>query len=103
MRWIYILIDLFCVGPIQRYHVAFGARCAYCMIKTHVLKRDIMQSPANNITIMTYNILVGGKDGRMPAIEAVIRECEPDIVGVQEANDIAACHALADRMGMECI
>ncbi len=64
-----------------------------------------MQPPAsaNGITIMTYNILVGGNDGRMPAIEAVIRECDPDIVGVQEANDIAACHALADRLGMACV
>ncbi|HKD75484.1 MAG TPA: endonuclease/exonuclease/phosphatase family protein [Ktedonobacterales bacterium] len=64
-----------------------------------------MQPPANSntITIMTYNILVGGKDGRMPAIEAVIRECDPDVVGVQEANDIAACYALADRLGMECV
>lgn len=63
-----------------------------------------MHAAASDVlTIMTYNILVGGKDGRMDAIEAVIRDCDPDIVGLEEANDIAACQALAERLGMACI
>jgi endonuclease/exonuclease/phosphatase family metal-dependent hydrolase len=53
--------------------------------------------------VMTYNILVGGSDGRLQATEAVIRHYVPDIVGVQEANDPAALHALAERLGMHCI
>src|SRR5579883_1983508 len=59
--------------------------------------------PSNSFTVMTYNILVGGKDGRMPAIEAVIRHHAPDVVGLQEANDPSAVRELAERLGMEHI
>lgn len=60
--------------------------------------------PPTNQTfaIMTYNILVGGKE-RLPAIEAVIRHHAPDVVGVQEANDPALIRELAARLGMECV
>lgn len=56
-----------------------------------------------SLRIMTYNILTGGNRGRMDAIEAVIREAQPDILGIEEANDIAACRALAERLGMYCV
>lgn len=56
-----------------------------------------------SLTIMTYNILVGGSDGRINAIEAVIRQQTPDVVGLQEVNDPAACRALAARLGMQCV
>jgi endonuclease/exonuclease/phosphatase family metal-dependent hydrolase len=54
-------------------------------------------------TIMTYNILVGGNDERLPAIEAVLRSCQPDIVGLQEVTKPDRFYELADRLGMYCI
>lgn len=60
-------------------------------------------SVASSFVVMTYNILVGGAEGRIHAAEAVIREQQPDIVGLQEANDPVACRALADRLGMHCV
>lgn len=57
--------------------------------------------PSASLAIMTYNMLVGGDNGRLPAIEAVIRAVGPDVVGIQEANDPAAIRWLADRLGME--
>ncbi|MBA3823603.1 MAG: endonuclease/exonuclease/phosphatase family protein [Ktedonobacterales bacterium] len=59
--------------------------------------------PTSTFTIMTYNILIGGKDGRIHATERVIRELAPDVVGVQEANDPAAIRALAKRLGMHVV
>lgn len=55
--------------------------------------------------VMTYNILVGGKDmglvtGRLGLIAQVIEACRPDIVGIQEANDPDALQRLADQVGM---
>jgi endonuclease/exonuclease/phosphatase family metal-dependent hydrolase len=55
------------------------------------------------IAIMTYNILIGGSHGRLAAIEAVLREHHPDIVGIQEANDPHELRAMADRLGMQCV
>lgn len=60
-------------------------------------------SVTTSLVVMTYNILIGGAEGRIHAVEAVIRAQQPDIVGVQEANDPAACLALADRLGMQCV
>ncbi len=51
------------------------------------------------IGIMTYNILVGGREGRLAATEAVIRQMSPDIVGIQEASDPDNIRAMADRLG----
>lgn len=63
-----------------------------------------MQSKiSTSFAVMTYNILVGGNDGRLDAIEAVIRHHAPDVVGLQEANDPAACQAMAARLGMACV
>ncbi len=63
-----------------------------------------MQSPTGaSFAIMTYNILIGGKDGRIHAVERVIREMAPDVVGLQEANDPEAIRALADRLGMYAV
>jgi len=59
--------------------------------------------PSTSFAIMTYNILVGGRDGRIHATERVIRELMPDIVGVQEANDPDALRAMADRLGMHAV
>lgn len=61
--------------------------------------------PTENTTfaVMTYNILVGGTEGRIHATEAVIRHHQPDVVGLQEANDPAACQAMAARLGMQCV
>ncbi len=61
------------------------------------------EAPGDSIAVMSYNILVGGNHGRMAAIEAVLRDQRPDIVGVQEANDPDALDALADRLGMRCV
>lgn len=55
------------------------------------------------IGIMTYNILVGGREGRLAATEAVIRQMSPDIVGIQEASDPDNIRAMADRLGMACV
>lgn len=60
-------------------------------------------SVTSSFVVMTYNILVGGTEGRIHAAEAVIRAQQPDVVGLQEANDPAACLALADRLGMHCV
>ncbi len=48
---------------------------------------------------MTYNILFGGQN-RISNIETVIRSVNPDILGVQEANDPQQLAGLADRLGM---
>jgi endonuclease/exonuclease/phosphatase family metal-dependent hydrolase len=57
----------------------------------------------SSFAVMTYNILIGGTEGRIFATEAVIRSQAPDIVGIQEANDPAALRAMAARLGMTCI
>ncbi len=50
--------------------------------------------------VLTYNILDGGED-RFPEILNVIRQAEPDIVTVQEANDEALFYNLARELGMQ--
>lgn len=54
-------------------------------------------------TIMTYNILVGGRSGRIPAITSVIRACQADIIGIEEANDPDAIRRMADDLGMHAV
>lgn len=49
--------------------------------------------------VMTWNVLTGGWP-RIEAIEAVIRDARPDVVGVQEIGPRALVR-LADRLGME--
>lgn len=49
---------------------------------------------------MSYNIFLGGA-GRMDAITSVVREVQPDLLGIQEADDETAIATLADTMGMD--
>ncbi len=49
--------------------------------------------------VMTWNALAGGWP-RLDAIEAVIRDIRPDVVGLQEIEP-RTLDALADRLGME--
>ncbi len=67
-----------------------------------------MAESSASIAVMTYNILVGGRDlgmdhGRLERIAAVMAAARPDIVGVVEANDPAAFRALAAEMDMESV
>jgi exodeoxyribonuclease III len=48
---------------------------------------------------MTWNIWNGG-EGRVDAIERMLREQDPDVVALQEANDRATVEALGTRLGM---
>ncbi len=52
-----------------------------------------------SFTVMTYNILFGGQN-RISDIETVIRAINPDILGIQEANDPQKLAGLADRLEM---
>jgi exodeoxyribonuclease-3 len=49
--------------------------------------------------LLTYNIMRGGT-GRVDALAAVIRSCEPDLVLLQEATDPANVSRLASAAGM---
>lgn len=49
---------------------------------------------------MSYNIQVGG-DGRLDAIEKVIRGIRPDVAGIIEASSRGNTVHLADRLGLE--
>lgn len=51
---------------------------------------------------MTWNIWDGG-EGRLDAIERVLREQDADVVALQEANDRSAVEALATRLEMEFV
>jgi exodeoxyribonuclease III len=51
---------------------------------------------------MTWNIWNGG-EGRLDAIERVLREQDADVVALQEANDRSAVEALAARLNMEFV
>jgi endonuclease/exonuclease/phosphatase family metal-dependent hydrolase len=51
-------------------------------------------------TLMTYNIWLGGL-GRMDAISAVARAVNPDLLGIQEADDEQAIARMAEELGME--
>ena len=50
--------------------------------------------------ILSYNIRLGGK-GREPALAAVIRSCDPDVVVLQEATDPTVVACLAGDSSME--
>jgi endonuclease/exonuclease/phosphatase family metal-dependent hydrolase len=49
---------------------------------------------------MSYNIFLGGA-GRTDAITSVVREIQPDLLGIQEADDETMIATLADGMGMD--
>ncbi len=50
--------------------------------------------------ILSYNILVGGTR-RIDPIERMIREADPDVVGLVEATNLEVVRELARRLGME--
>jgi exodeoxyribonuclease-3 len=52
------------------------------------------------LRILTYNIRRGGK-GHEPALAAVIRACEADIVVLQEATDAGAIERIGREAGMQ--
>ncbi len=52
--------------------------------------------------VLTWNIWNGG-DGRLDAIERVLRAQACDVVALQEANDRAAVEALAARLEMDLV
>ena len=52
--------------------------------------------------LLTWNIWNGG-DGRIDAIEGVLREQDADIVALQEANDRAAVEHLAAALAFELV
>jgi exodeoxyribonuclease-3 len=51
---------------------------------------------------MTWNIWNGG-EGRLDAIERVLREQDADVIALQEANDRAAVETLGERLGMDVV
>jgi exodeoxyribonuclease-3 len=51
---------------------------------------------------MSYNIFLGGA-GRMEAITRVIRAIDPDLLGIQEADDEAAIAHLARALDMDYV
>jgi endonuclease/exonuclease/phosphatase family metal-dependent hydrolase len=52
--------------------------------------------------VLTWNIWNGG-DGRLDAIEDVLRDQDADVVALQEANDRAAIETLGERLGMQVV
>lgn len=60
-----------------------------------------MNTPAS-FSLMCYNIFLGGI-GRMAAVTAVIREAQPDLLGIEEADDEAAIAQLAQDTGMSYV
>lgn len=54
-----------------------------------------------NVRVLSYNILAGG-GRRLPAIEQVIADAQPDIVGVVEVTQTEPIRAMAERLGMYC-
>jgi exodeoxyribonuclease-3 len=55
-----------------------------------------------SFSLMSYNIFLGGV-GRMDAVTGVVREVQPDLLGIQEADDEAAIARLADAAGMDYV
>ena len=53
-------------------------------------------------SLMTYNIFLGGA-GRMDAITSVVEEINPDLLGIQEADNEQAIAQLADRLHMDYV
>lgn len=56
--------------------------------------------PAATLRIMTYNILDGGEDF-FPEISNIVRQTNPDVLAVQEANDETLFYNLASELGFE--
>jgi endonuclease/exonuclease/phosphatase family metal-dependent hydrolase len=54
------------------------------------------------LKLLTWNIWNGG-EGRLDAIEKVLREQDADVVALQEANDRAALEELGGRLGMHLV
>jgi exodeoxyribonuclease III len=54
------------------------------------------------LRLVTWNIWNGG-EGRLDAIERVLRDQRADVVALQEANDLAAVERLAGALGMELV
>jgi exodeoxyribonuclease III len=54
------------------------------------------------VRVLTWNIWNGG-DGRLDAIERVLRAQDADVVALQEANDRGAVEALAARLEMDLV
>jgi len=54
------------------------------------------------VRVLTWNIWNGG-DGRLDAIERVLRAQDADVVALQEANDRGAVEALAARLDMDLV
>jgi endonuclease/exonuclease/phosphatase family metal-dependent hydrolase len=62
-------------------------------------RRKDPEAPARRvIRVMTWNALAGGWP-RLDAIEAVIRDAQPDVIGLQEIER-RTLDALAERLGM---
>jgi exodeoxyribonuclease-3 len=57
---------------------------------------------AVTLRLLSYNIWYGGKD-RLPAILDVVREQQPDVVALQEANSRPNAEYLADALGMQLV
>lgn len=53
-------------------------------------------------SVMSYNIFLGGA-GRMEHITDVVRAVNPDLLGIQEADDEAAVARLAEAVGMDYV
>lgn len=61
-----------------------------------------MPTTSARLRVVTYNILLGGH-GRGDRIAAVLDRCNPDVVALQEANDLDLVRSLAQRLGMRMI
>jgi exodeoxyribonuclease III len=54
------------------------------------------------LRLVTWNIWNGG-EGRLDAIERVLRDQRADVVALQEANDRTAAESLAEALAMELV
>jgi exodeoxyribonuclease-3 len=54
------------------------------------------------LRLVTWNIWNGG-EGRLDAIERVLREQDADVIALQEANDRAGVETLGASLGMEVV
>lgn len=52
--------------------------------------------------IITYNIFYGGEE-RIPLIAQILRDQNPDMVALQEANDRSNAEELAGALNMQLI
>lgn len=56
----------------------------------------------DGMRVITYNIFYGGEE-RIPLIAQVLRDQNPDVVALQEANDRSKAEQLADMLHMHLI